>query len=534
MNPAANVPKPEEFVLEFSTGSLLKAARGRDEVELAGFPARHIGNRTAPELPKILRAMGLPSLDRAKIVIIGAGPTGLGAAHRLQELGISNFVLFEKESHAGGLASSFVDREGFTWDVGGHVQFSHYGYFDDLMDRLLGGEWLHHERQAWVWMRERFIPYPFQNNIRHLPPAELRDCLRGLIACVRNGNNGGGPANFEEWIHRSFGEGIARHFMMPYNFKVWAYPPSDLAFYWIGERVAQIDLERIVMNIAEGRDDVSWGPNNLFRFPERGGTGEIWRRLAATLPARSLVFGKSIARVETRKRQVIFTDDSREEYDILISTMPLDRLVCSSDRDDLKQAAGDLLRSTTHIVGVGLRGAPAEQLRKKCWMYFPESNAPFYRVTVFSNYSPNNVPDAERYWSLMGEVSESPAKPVERDKVVEETIAGMRACGLIESAADVVSTWSYRAEHGYPTPSLGRNAALEGLLPALERDGIFSRGRFGAWKYEVSNQDHSLMQGVELVDRLAEGNEELTLNRPNEVNSGKRAATARPRAVSHG
>ena len=473
--------------------------------------------------------MVLPPLERAKIVVIGAGPTGLGAAHRLHELGYSNFVLFEKESHAGGLASSFLDSEGFTWDIGGHVQFSHYAYFDELMDRLLGGEWLHHERQAWVWMRERFIPYPFQNNIRYLPISELRDCLRGLLACTRNGVHGAPPANFEEWIYRSFGEGIARCFMIPYNRKVWAYPPSELAFQWIGERVAQIDLERIVMNIAEARDDVSWGPNNLFRFPLRGGTGEIWRRLAATLPRQSLVFGKSLLGLRASKRQIVFSDGSLEDYDVLISTMPLDQLVDASDLDHLKPAAANLRRSATHVIGVGIKGAPGPHLRQKCWMYFPESNAPFYRVTVFSNYSPNNVPDASRFWSLMAEVSEPAgisqwqAKPLSRDAVVEETVAVMQSSGLITSVRDVVSTWHYRAGHGYPTPSLGRDAALQVLLPALEEKAIFSRGRFGAWKYEVSNQDHSLMQGVELIDRLAAQSEELTVNQPGLVNGGKRA-----------
>src|ERR1700676_1565084 len=169
--------------------------------------------------------MNFPSLERARIAIIGAGPTGLGAAHRLHELGVKNFKVFEKEHHPGGLASSFRDPAGFTWDIGGHVQFSHYSYFDELMDKLLGEAWLHHEREAWVWMRERFIPYPFQNNIRHLPAEEMRDCLRGLIACLR-AKSEKLPENFEEWIYRSFGEGIARHFMLPYNFKVWAYRPS--------------------------------------------------------------------------------------------------------------------------------------------------------------------------------------------------------------------------------------------------------------------------------------------------------------------
>jgi protoporphyrinogen oxidase len=468
--------------------------------------------------------MHIHALDKARIVIIGAGPTGLGAAHRLHELGISNFIVFEKERHAGGLAASFEDR-GFTWDVGGHVQFSHYSYFDDLMNQLLKDEWLHHEREAWVWMRERFIPYPFQNNIRHLPPEEMRDCLRGLIACVRDRHEAP-PAHFEEWIQRSFGEGIARHFMLPYNFKVWAYQPAELAYGWIGERVAQVDLERIVFNIVEGRDDVSWGPNNLFRFPLRGGTGEIWRRLAASLPAGTLAPGRGVAQIDTQRRRIRFTDGSMEDYDILISTMPVDELIRLSDLDDLRAAAAKLRRSATHVIGVGLKGAPGAHLKSKCWMYFPEAVAPFYRVTVFSNYSPNNVPDIGRFWSLMAEVSESLVKPVERERVVDQCIAGMVATRLIESAGEVVATWHFRAGHGYPTPSLGRDEALHTVLSGLERRGIFSRGRFGAWKYEVSNQDHSLMQGVELIDRLATGSEEITLNSPGVVNSRRPPAAA--------
>jgi hypothetical protein len=71
---------------------------------------------------------------------------------------------------------------------------------------------------------------------------------------------------------------------------------------------------------------------------------------------------------------------------------------------------------------------------------------------------------------------------------------------------------------GYPTPSLERNAILHDVLPALEQHRIFSRGRFGAWKYEVSNQDHSFMQGVEVVDRIRYNRAEPTLNLPELVN----------------
>ena len=76
-------------------------------------------------------------------------------------------------------------------------------------------------------------------------------------------------------------------------------------------------------------------------------------------------------------------------------------------------------------------------------------------------------------------------------------------------------------EHGYPTPSVGRDEVLTKALPWLKSQGIWSRGRFGAYKYEVANQDHSLMLGVEAADNMLYGSKELTLTHPNIVNSKK-------------
>ncbi len=117
------------------------------------------------------------------ILIVGAGPTGLGAAWRLQELGRHNWTLIDAAETAGGLASSVVDPQGFTWDLGGHVLFSHYTYFDRLMDDHLGYGQVEHVRESWVWMRERFIPYPLQHNIWRLPPEDL---MRACMACWRS------------------------------------------------------------------------------------------------------------------------------------------------------------------------------------------------------------------------------------------------------------------------------------------------------------------------------------------------------------
>lgn len=457
-----------------------------------------------------------------RIIIIGAGPAGLGAAWRLNELGHTNWLVLERGDAAGGLSASVVDEHSFTWDLGGHVQFSHYKYFDDVMDQLLGPDgWIYHERESWIWIRDRFVPYPFQQNIRRLPREDVKRCVAGLIELYKNAPKH--PTNFAEWISATFGEGIADLFMRPYNFKVWAYPLEKLSYSWISERVAVTDLERVINNIIDERDDISWGPNNTFRFPKHGGTGAIWRECARRLPDNQIRYRAEVVSIDPTKRRVQLADGSTEEYDLLFSAMPLDRFVASTHHEEMKPSTDKLLHSSTHVFGVGLRGAPREELATKCWMYFPESNSPFYRVTLFSNYSPNNVPDIRQYWSLMAEVSESPSKPVpEPDAQLEDVIQGMLNTRLIGNRSDICCTWQTRLEYSYPTPSLERDAVIMNVLPTLEKQHLYSRGRFGAWRYEVSNQDHSFMQGVEWANRVVSGGEELTLWHPEIVNDPSR------------
>ena len=461
----------------------------------------------------------MPSgLDGRRVVIIGAGPTGLGAAYRLAELAHTNVAVYERHAYPGGLAASFRDPQGFTWDVGGHVQFSHYEYFDRAMDATMGADWLTHEREAWVWMRERFVPYPFQYNTHLLPDGDRRACLVGLL---RRSGLPGAPSDFEQWIRASFGDGIAEAFMLPYNFKVWAYPPATLDFNWIGERVAKVDLERVVLNFLDDKPDTSWGPNNAFRFPSSGGTGEIWRRLAAALPPGTIHYGRDVQRIDTTERTITLSDGTTASYDVLISTMPLDTLLERCGDTQLSPAHA-LRHSTVHVVGIGLRGAPPAHLAKKCWIYYPEGNCPFYRLTVFSNYAAANVPKPEEQWSVMVEVSESPMKAVDRSRIVEDVLDGLVNTRVVSARSQVVSCWHHVAEHGYPTPFVGRDQLVDPLLDALAQRAIFSRGRFGAWKYEVSNQDHSFMQGVEVVDHVAFGSDEVTLHQPSVVNAARR------------
>ena len=218
-------------------------------------------------------------------------------------------------------------------------------------------------------------------------------------------------------------------------------------------------------------------------------------------------FKKHVTRIDPSTREIEFNDARREKYDALISSVPLDGLLAMIDRPRLAPMASRFVHSSSHIVGVGLRGTPPAAMQTKCWIYFPEPQVPFYRATVFSNYSPNNAPPG--HWSLMAEVSESPDKPVNMSTIIDEVVEGFVSCGFI-AKRDIVSRWHRRLDHGYPTPWIGRDPVLHEVDTALRADRIFSRGRFGAWKYEVSNQDHSFMQGVEAVDHIVTGADEHT------------------------
>ena len=288
---------------------------------------------------------GMNMKNSGRIVILGAGPTGLGAAYQLQQAGFDNWAIFERENVVGGLARSVLDDRGFTWDLGGHVAFSHYGVFSRLIKTLLGPDGLiEHERESWVRLLDTWVPYPFQNNIHRLPPPQRAQCLQGLIEAALN--RAAVPRDdFEQFILQVFGRGIADIFMLPYNFKVWAYRPCRLNANWIGERVAVPDPIRAARNVAIGQDDVSWGPNNKFGFPTRGGTGAIWTALAKSLPPGRMHLAHEAIEIDVSARIVRFANGKTDSYDELISSIPLDRLACISARSHWMETASRLLRS---------------------------------------------------------------------------------------------------------------------------------------------------------------------------------------------
>lgn len=338
--------------------------------------------------------------------------------------------------------------------------------------------------------------------------------------------------------------------MIPYNFKVWGYEPKLMNASWVGERVAMVDLEgtlqsfvKYVYSSEEDKqremNDKCWGPNSTFKYPKYGGNASIWRGVSYLLPqADNLKLNTELVEIDTDLKVLKFKSNQTMNYDYLINTIPLDLLLTKLVKPTPKINVADIFDrhggppkfSKTHVVGLGFSGEAPQDLKSKSWMYFPSlDRSPFYRTTVFSNYSPYNVPEPGRQWSMMLEVCESEHLPRVESEILETTLQGALNEKLIteDHVDSICSKYHFTSDYGYPTPYLQRDGFLSEVEPTLRNQlQIYTRGRFGGWRYEVANQDHSCMQGVEAVDNILFGCEEQTYFYADHVNS-RRETTRR-------
>lgn len=463
-------------------------------------------------------------MDRVtEFAIVGAGPCGLGAAWRLQTARPHvEYLLIDEHGEAGGSASSVTTPEGFTFDFGSHVLFphEHYSSFKRLIDELVPA-WYASAPVRGVWMDRRLIPYPVQQNIHRLPAHKMLASLAGLCAVslrrsLADGETTCGPVNLERHLIAKFGGGLTRLVLGPLNRKMWAYDLAELDSGWTGQRsgsnvpnVAEASLWPILWSIATGRDRPGWSETTRVRYPLRGGTGAIWTSLASRLPRNRLIHGQRVVAVDAQARRLVLSSGERIRYERLVSTMPLDVLLASLTGSPAVARSGAAFRfSRAGFVGFGLRGVPPRRLAGVHSFHVPQADVPCWRVGFPAAFSPENAPS--EHWSILCEISAPPDEPLDLDALARVIESKLRDEEIVPKDAEIVSRWQHQLRHGYPTPFIGRDALLRHIDLELRASAIVSRGRFGGWKYEVSNQDHTFMQGVEAVDMLLGEQPEVT------------------------
>ena len=441
---------------------------------------------------------------RVDVLVVGAGPTGIGAAGRLAQHRGAEWLLVESADVPGGAAASWRDEAGFLWDMGGHVLHSHFPEFGAVLADAVP-EWCHPVRDPGVWIAGRMVDGPVQQSL-HRFPIEIADRVAKELA-----DRSPQPRDdLASWFVDEFGPTLSGLFFEPFNHRMWAHPPAALAHGWTSLRSGGRSRNVPAAGRADGGNGLDRAERYTFPYP-REGTGDMWRRLADRLPQDRIRYGTAVVELDPDHRIATLSDGTRVGFESCVSTMPLPVLtrMLAGDHAELAQAAMALHASAVEVVGFGFEGEPPAALAGRSWLHTADPDTTLHRATVLSSYS-DRVAGPGR-WSIMCETSRSAFRPVDPDGVAADSLATLRTWGV---TADPVSVSRRSVPWGYPVPTLGRDAVLRPLHAALESFGIRSRGRFGGWRYESCNQDYSWAQGVQAVDAALHGAAEDVLWHP--------------------
>jgi UDP-galactopyranose mutase len=426
-------------------------------------------------------------------LIIGAGPAGLSAAYHYP----GDSLIVDKESRVGGLCRSIYDR-GFVFDYAGHIFFTNDAYVRDVMAPMLLGENLHWQyREAWVYSKDVFTRYPFQASTYGLPPKVIKECILGAVDAARAYQSDARPADFAEFIRAQWGDGIARHFMVPYNRKLWTVPLEEMSADWLSGRVPQPNLEEIIDGALQPQPK-PMGPNARFGYPLRGGFEALVRGFLKYLDSGRIWLNTVVSTVDPEQRLAVLSDGRTVHYERLISTAPLPEFLKLIPKvpADVRQAARRLRAVSIRCVNLGVARA---DVTDKHWIYYPEGKTAFHRLFIQSNTSPHVTPPGCS--SLTAEISYSPTKPLpaEGEALIEQVIDECQAVGILRPADDVVVANEADIPYAYVVPDLHHEGAVRRIQDWLRPLGIISAGRFGAWKY--LNTDQSILAGKEAATR---------------------------------
>ena len=525
-----------------------RAQMMRDTVALTSWDATAaqmhelIENASTSSAKKKACSLGLPSVPPAQkpIVILGAGPTGLSAAYHAGE----NSLLLEQNDTVGGWCRSIEDH-GFTFDCAGHIMFSNDPYVHQLYKLLLGDNVHWQDREAWIFSKRVYTRYPFQGALYGLPPEVLKECIIGAIearfgplktavaqpSSPAHGANGSSrrsgttpstckaesltdccadglaessvplvdkprgsiaeaPRNFEDFIYKVWGKGVARHFALPYNRKLWAVPLTEMETSWLGGRVPLPDLEEMIDGALRPVPR-PLGPNARFGYPLRGGFQALVAGFVPHLRG-EVKLNSSVIRVNPSRREVVLGDGTTYGYQQLISTMPLPALIAmiSEAPTVVRESANNLRHVSVRCVNLGVG---REKLTEKHWIYFPEEDSVFHRIFVQGNASPHCNPPGG--FGVTCEITYSPHKPLpcEGEALIQRCIDDCIKVGLIRAEDPILCANQVDMPYAYVVYDHARSANVALIREWLSAHDIILAGRYSEWQYY--NSDHAFLAG---------------------------------------
>ena len=432
------------------------------------------------------------SSSKTPVAILGAGLTGMNAAVELGRADCGHRI-FEKLGNAGGHAIT-VEENGYRFDRTGHLLHLRDPEMRERVMGWIGDDHVSIDRRSRIWSSGVYTRYPFQANTYGLPPDVAYECLTGFLAANSNSAASSpkksAPKNFEDYCDQHFGKGFSKHFMIPYNTKVWGVSPKEITAEWCERFVPRPKLEDVIAG-AVGANDRELGYNAHFVYPRKG-IGALPRAMAAELP--HLELGRAPSRIDAAARSLHFTDET-VRYDALLSSIPLPILLgLISDLPDAIRDAASRLRCThLYYLDVALSAPCPHDFH---WAYVPEAKYPFYRVGCYSHFSSAMAPAGAA--NLYVELSDR-GEP-DMATLVSEVGEALAEMGFIGAATDVAFARLRKIDFAYVLFDHEYYGALEVIRPYLDSMGIVSAGRYGGWNY--SSMEDALIFGRDAATKV--------------------------------
>lgn len=431
-----------------------------------------------------------------KIAILGGGISGVTLG-RLLAADNHDAVVFEKSGRAGGLCKSRV-VDGFTYDeAGGHIIYSKdTDVLNWQIERCGGPEGVHKTvRQTRIRWHDRYVPYPFENGVGHLTKEAIVECMDGYIeAHVQRRLGQTCPKNFKDWIDWRMGSGFAKHFMVPYNEKIWCCDLATMASEWVAGRVPEAPVTDILKS-AVGMQTDGYSHQSIFYFPLEGGF--------ETMVRGTIENSGFDLRLNSPVESVAQTKDgftvNGESFDLVVNTAPLPLIEPAIEGIPAEIRGMIQKLEPISVISILFGMKLNEPMPDYSWIYLPfPEQGPANRVTFFSNYSPRNAPDG--HGSFMAEVTHrGDLRP--DAQWVKDLGASLGKAGVLDPKDIVTTDWTDN-RFAYIDQNLGFAERIEKVRAWFDQSGYITFGRFG--RYEYHNSDQCIMRAREVHEHIRE------------------------------
>lgn len=429
----------------------------------------------------------------AKVVIIGAGLTGISTAYHLEKNGFFDYILFEKEETSGGLCRS-VKQDGFTFDFTGHLLHASDPYFRELLTSLIGLDNLNViNRRSFVYSQDTYTRYPYQINLFGLPQETIIECIEGFATKSLYKKK---PHSFYDWVLHTFGQGIAQHFFFPFQQKIFDYDLHKISPTWMSRFVPATSLKQMLEGAFKDNDTATIGYNANFFYPKYDGI-QSWINVLKNQLKNPIKNGYSVKKIDLANKNLIFSNGWHETFQTLISTIPLDVFI-----ENLKDKPSTAFKNAQQylvcnsVINFNL-GVTRPDLSDKHWIYFPEKKYPFYRIGFSHNFASSMAPEGNS--ALYGEFSYVKKNNHDIASMLKESLAITKKLFSL-SEHEIATEKIISIPHAYVLYTFWREKNIEKLLQRLQEEHVYSIGRYGAWKY--SSMQEAVLDGKAMAEKL--------------------------------